>query len=57
MNIDRTLKYLLVVGVSSFLWWLGATDETAFGLKPSDLNSFADRSLSSFSYLGMLHFL
>ncbi|WP_170412996.1 hypothetical protein [Ruegeria arenilitoris] len=56
MNIDRTLKYLLVVGVSSFLWWLGATDETAFGLKPSDLNSFAGPLFIFFLLFGYVAF-
>ena len=41
MNFDRASKYLLIISVSSFLWWLGIVDETALGLNPSDLNRFA----------------
>ena len=41
MIFDRALKYLLIIGVASFLWWLGNVDETAIGLNPSDLHGFA----------------
>lgn len=57
MNFDRTLKYLLIFGVSSFLWWLGASDETALGLKPSDLNSFAPPLFVFFVLIGPIVFI
>lgn len=57
MNFGRASKYLLIIGVSSALWWLGVADETALGLKPSDLNGFAAPIFAFYFLTGPIVFI
>ncbi|WP_298922181.1 hypothetical protein [uncultured Roseobacter sp.] len=56
MTFDRGSKYLLIIGVTSFLWWLEVIDETALGLKPSDLNGFVPPFFLIYFIFGTLFF-